>query len=186
MVPRESVYEFMLTIDDYLNLMLYNHSINKEIQKNNKTNRILTACVFFILGIYLIFKREETIAGFLGLFCTYIGIFSLFGSRKQKNQTKEKFILYIHENYKARLNIPVKLWITDEFLCMQDDLSDLKIKIQNINAVDEINQDLFIRYYTCEFVIIPKSMENYERFKQALQLAINTDIPWTLDPSWKW
>ena len=57
MVPRESVYEFMLTIDDYLNLMLYNYSINKEIQKNDKTNRIWTACVFSILGIYLIFKR---------------------------------------------------------------------------------------------------------------------------------
>lgn len=177
----------MLTIDDYLNLFLFNLSRDKEKKKTHRNRRFWVTSVSLVIGLLLIFKTKGDILGFFGVLIIFYAIYFFFNyPRTAKKHQEQEFILYIHDNYKGRFNLAVQLWLEADCLCTKDAVGEYKFNLQKIIAVDEIATNLFVKTYSNEFVIIPKTLENFEQFKKELQLALNEETSWNLALDWKW
>ena len=182
-----NMYQYILTIDDYLNLFLFNLSRDKEKKKENRNTRLWLTSVFLIIGLLLLFKTQGDISGMFGVLIIFYTIYFFFNyPHTTKKQKKQEFILYIHDTYKGRFDLPVKLWLEDDSLCTKDAVGEYKFNLQKITAIDEIAQNIFIKTYSNEYIVIPKTIENFEQFKKEFQSTLNEEIPWNLALDWKW
>lgn len=182
-----NMYQYMLTLDDYLNLFLFNLSRNKEKKKENRNTRFWITSVFLMIGLLLIFKTQGELSGMFGVLIILYTIYFFFNyPHSTKKQKKKEFILYIHENYRGRFNLPVQLWLEANSLCTKDAVGEYKFNLQKITEIDEIATNLFIKTYSNEFVIIPKTIENFEQFRREFQSALNEETQWNLKLDWKW
>ena len=105
----------------------------------------------------------------------------------QRRHCKKHYEKHIIENYKNRIVIKSELGFEDGFIVSVGDNQEGKIKITEIQEINEISENLFIKIKTGESLIIASIFSEYDKLKkQLVKLIESLGIEWYKYLDWKW
>ena len=178
------MYKITLDKDDFLRYQLYTASKSKRIKNKRIRTWILLTISFLVLGLTL----RQSDDRFLSYYFIGFSIITLiFYPLYQRKQYKKHYEKHIQENYQNRIGIVSELGFEDGYIVSKADNQEGKIKITEIQEINEIADNLFIKIKTGESVIIPSSLGEFSKLKEELtDLISSLDISWNNQPGWKW
>ena len=178
------MYKILLNEKDFLEYQLYTASKSKRIKKKRIIVWISTTFFFLILGF--LFHESNNI--FLRNYFLIAGLISLvLFPFYQRWKYKKHYLKHIRENHKNKFGIESNVEFNKDFLMTSDQNSEGKIKMSEIEQINEISGHIFIKTKTGESLIIPKEKIQVEKFIQDLSSITNElNINWNKELGWKW
>mgnify|MGYP006306540257 CR=1 FL=1 len=178
------MYKITLDKEDYLRYQLFTASKSKRIKNKRIRTWILLTISFLVLGLAL---RQNTNKYLSYYFIGFSIITLIFYPFYQRRQYKKHYEKHINENYKNRIGIESKLGFADGFIVSIGDNQEGKIKITEIQGINEITDNLFIKIKSGESVIVPARFSGYNKLKKQLNDLIEPlGIAWNNQFDWKW
>lgn len=177
--------EYTLEQPDFLEFQLFSASKSERILKSRRNSRIVLPIVYFILGT-LLFVFADIVFGVV-----FIGI-GLAWYYFHPNFTRKRYIRhfekYLNENYRNRFGKPISLKFGEEFIETADYLSESKMRIREVEEINEIKDYYFLKVSSGESLIIPKNRLNERSdFHQYIsKLANDLGIKYNTELNWKW
>ena len=177
--------EYSLEQPDFLEFQLFTASKSERIIKSRKISRIRLPIVYLILGIVLLLFADLIFAlVFIGIGLAWYFLHPNFMRKRYIRHFKK----YLNENYKNRFGKPVSLKFGDEFIESADYLSESKMRIRELEEINEIKDYYFLKVSSGESFIIPKNRINdgsefheyISKLAKALEITYNTEL------NWKW
>ena len=178
------MYKITLDKEDFLRYQLFTVSKSKRIKNKRIRTWILLSFSFLVLGLALSQNADRFLSyWFIGVsLITFI--FYPFYQRKQYKKHYEK---HIDENYQNRIGIESELGFEEGYLISRADSHEGKIKLTEIQEINEISDNLFIKIKSGESFIIPSSLPDFNKFKEELSvLNTNLAVDWNMLLDWKW
>lgn len=178
------MYKIILKQEDFLNYQLFTASKSKQTRKKRISTWLILTGLMLSIGFVALQKEEK----FLAYYFLIFGIITLvFYPYYQRIQYKKHFLKHIIEHYQNRFGAESELGFKNGFIINSSDEREGKIKLSEIDIINEIDDNVFIKIKTGESVIVPKRAEGYDELKQELQkIATNLDIQWNEELEWKW
>jgi len=178
------MYKITLDKNDFLRYQLFTASKSKRIKNKRIRTWLLLTISFLILGLAL---RQNTDRFLSYYFIGFSIITLIFYPLYQRRQYKKHYEKHIQENYHNRIGIESELGFENGYIVNISDNQEGKIKISEIQEINEIADNLFIKIKTGESVIIPTRFENYPKLKEELtDLISSLNITWIYQTDWKW
>jgi len=177
--------EYTLEQPDFLEFQLFSASKSERIIKSRRNSRIRLPIVYFILGLVLLVLTDPIFAlVFIGIGLAWYFLHPNF-MRKRYVRHFEK---YLHENYKNRFGKRVSLKFGDEFIESTDYLSESKMRIRELEEINEIKDYYFLKVSSGESFIIPKNRikEGSEFHEYISKLTKDLEIKYNTELNWKW
>jgi hypothetical protein len=176
--------KFKLDQNDFLNFQLFTVSKSKMIRNKRIRGWILLIITFLCLS-YLFSGGDDRFLTYYFLSATLlVAIFYPFYFRWRYKKHYER---YVSETYKNRFGQISELDLNEEYLTIKDYASDSKVKISEIEKVDEISDNIFIKIKTGETLIVPKKINAIDDFKKALLNSFkNNKVEWNIETDWRW
>ena len=171
--------------EDYLEHQLFIASISDRIKKKRLRAKILWPSLYIIFG--LLFARDENIQP--AVVFTTLGVLWFFlYPIWEKHHFRRHYQAFIKENYKDRFHKIISVEVTDNFILTSDDGSESKISTAEIEEINEIPSNIFIRFKGGQSLILPKNkISDIESIKTRLKnLALSLNIKYVIDNQWKW
>lgn len=178
------MYKITLEKEDFLRYQLFTASKSKQIRNKRIRSWILLTVSFLVLGLSL----DQNTDSFLSYYFIGFSIITLiFYPLYQRRQYKKHYEKHINENYQNRIGIESQLGFENGYIVNIADHQEGKVKISEIQEINEIADNLFIKIKTGESVIIPSRFEDFSKLKKELtDLISSLDISWHKQINWKW
>jgi len=178
------MYKITLDKDDFLRFQLFTASKSKRIKNKRIRGWILTTFSFLCLG-FILSENEDK---FLSYYFFIIAVISLFFYPLYNRwRYKKHYAKYIEENYKNRMGVECEISINGEYLNTKDHTGEGKIKLIEIEEINEIAEDLFIKVKSGENLIIPRRIDSYDNFIAELKdTTKDSKTEWNDELNWKW
>ena len=178
------MYKIILEKEDFLNYQLFTASKSKQIKKK----RILTWLIFTALMLSLGFVMLQRTEKFLAYYFLIFGVVTLvFYPYYQRIQYKKHFLKHIDENYKNRIGKESELGFEGGYIISSAEASEGKIKLSEIEIINETANNLFIKLHSGDSLIVPVRLSNYKDFKSELTAVTESlDVKWNIELDWKW
>jgi hypothetical protein len=178
------MYKISLEKEDFLRYQLYTASQSKSIRKKRIRTWILLTISFFILGLVLLQNSDKFLSFyFIGFSLLTFILFPFY----QRRQYKIHYEKHINENYRNRFGIESEIRFEDGFLISKTDAQEGKIKLTEIQEINEITGNLFIKIKTGESIIIPSRYGEFNKLKEELVYLISPlGVEWKKQLNWKW
>lgn len=178
------MYRIKLDKEDFLRHQLFTASKSKRIRNTRIKSWILVTISFLVLGL----ATRQNIDGFISNYFIGVSIFTLitypFYQRWRYRKHYEK---HINENYTNRFGVESELRFEDGYIVNVAENEEGKIKITEIQEINEIVDNLFIKIKTGGSVIVPSKLPEYEMLKKQLaDLVEPLGIVWNTQLDWKW
>ena len=171
--------------EDYLEHQLFIASISDRIKKKRLRAKILWPSLYIIFG--LLFARDENML-FAVVFISIAALWFFLYPIWEKHHFKKHYQAFINETYKDTFHKIISAEITDNFILTSDDGSESKISTGEIEEINEIPSNIFIRFKGGQSLILPKNkISDIESVKNRLKnLALSLNIKYVVDNQWKW
>lgn len=178
------MYKITLDKDDFLRYQLFTASKSKRIKNKRIRTWILLTISFLVLGLAI--RQNED--GFLSYYFIGFSLITLiFYPLYQRRHYKKHYEKHIDENYANRIGIESELGFENGFIVSVGDNQEGKIKLTEIQEINEISENLFIKIKTGESVIIPSRYNEYDNLKKQLSdLVEPLGVTWINQQDWKW
>lgn len=178
------MYKITLDKEDFLRYQLFTASKSKRIRNKRIRTWILLTLSFLLLGLALSLNMDRFLSFyFIGLSLITL-IFYPFYQRRQYKKHYEKHII---ENYANRIGVESELGFEEDYIVSKAANQEGKIKITEIQEINEISENLFIKIKTGESVIIPSGFYEFDSLKKQLKdLTESLGIAWNIHLDWKW
>lgn len=178
------MYKIILDKEDFLRYQLYTASQSKRIKNKRIRTWILLTISFFVLGLALQQSTDKFLSYYFIGFSLITLIFYPIYQRRQYRRHYEK---HIKENYQNRIGIESELGFENGFLISKTESQEGKIKLTEIQEINEISDNLFIKIRTGESVIIPSRFGEFNKFKEEIvDLISPLGVEWKKQFDWKW
>ncbi|MBK7213670.1 MAG: hypothetical protein IPH88_10345 [Bacteroidales bacterium] len=178
------MYQIIVEKEDFLRFQLFTASKSKRIRKKRITSWILMTSSFLCLGLVF----GDDVDKFLAYYFLTVSIISLFFYPYYTRwKYKKHFQKHIEENYNNKMGLPSEISFDQEYLITKDKTSEGRIKLTEIELINEIKEDLFIKFYTGETLIVPARNPDFESFKSELASTLpDPKIQWNKEYNWRW
>lgn len=178
------MYRITLDKDDYLRCQLFTASKSKRIKNQRIRTWILLTISFLVLGLVL---RQST-DRFLSYFFIGFSIITLFlYPLYQRRQYKKHYEKHINEHYANRIGVESELGFENGFIVSVGDNQEGRVKLTEIQEINEISENLFIKIKTGESMIIPSRFSEYDKLKKELNDIVKPlGVEWNNQFDWKW
>jgi hypothetical protein len=178
------MYKITLDKDDFLRYQLFTASKSKRIKNKRIRTWILLTISFLILGLALSQNPDR----FLSYYFIGFSIITLiFYPLYQRRHYKKHYEKHISENYTNRIGVESELGFENGFIVSVGNNQEGKIKLTEIQEINEISENLFIKIKTGESVIIPSRFSEYNHLKKQLNdLVEPLGVAWNNQLDWKW
>ncbi len=180
---------YQLHKNDYLQLHLFNASKSASLKKRFKKAWIVwTLCFLGLSAAFYLVGNKGDIANFLTLYFLVMAFYMLFfWPAKQKKTLKKSYEATIDDVYKNRYGHDIQLRLSADGIETSDFSGEAKLRVQNIEAITEVQTHFFIKLRTGETLIIPKSgfaditsiREELKRIASRLNINYATDLSWS-------
>lgn len=171
--------EYKIEENDFLAYQLFTASKSKRINQRKKKETYLIFFASLLLGVYFYFQSN---VGLVFYCCSVAVLTLLFYSKYYNWKYKQHYKKFIQENYSNRFGEQVELSINDDFLYSKDKTGEGKIKLEEIEVINETENHFFIKISTGTSLIIPKdSLKSSTDLKSkfdSLGSKIETDLNW--------
>lgn len=176
--------KFLVNKNDFLTFQLYAASKSKSIKRRKIIGSIITTFSFIVLALVFIDYKDKILTYyFLGLAILNLFLYPIY----IKWVYKRHYSKYIDEYYKNKIDIESDVCFNDEFLCVIDKSGEVKIRLSEIEEINEISDNLYIKITSGISLIFPKRNPDYTQFKVELEkIATNSNIIWNKELAWKW
>ncbi|XLS27930.1 YcxB family protein [Flavobacteriaceae bacterium M23B6Z8] len=173
---------YQLTNSDFLEYQLYTSSKSELIKKRRFRSRIIIPIIYLILGLF--FANHSGKFG-IGIAFVIFGIlWFIFYPLYSKWRYKNHFKKHVEENYKNRINKPVKIDFDENSLNAKDFTSESRINGTELKELIETKDHFFIKLTTDLSLIVPKhSIENQSEFKMRVT---ELGAEYVDELNWKW
>lgn len=178
------MYKYSLDKHDFLRYQLYTASYSSRMKRQRIREWVLITLAFVCIA-FLLSENKSLLLTYIFLIIAAANFlfYPLISRYIYRNIYKNN----IAEHYTKRENQPIDMEITDDHLILRDPTGDIRLKLNQIIKVFEIKDNLFIRVKTGSTIIIPRRMQDYEKFKTELQNQTKeVDVEWVKDIHWKW
>ncbi|MEM7575520.1 MAG: YcxB family protein [Bacteroidota bacterium] len=178
------MYKITLEQEDFLRYQLFTASQSKRIRQKRIRSWILLTVSFLVLGIVLIQDPNQSSSYyFLALSIITLILYPIY----QRWQYKRHYEKHIADNYANRIGIESELVFEDGLIISRGANQEGKIKLTEIQEINEISDNLFIKIKTGESIIIPSRIYEYGRLKEELNELIQLlGVSWNEYFDWKW
>ena len=173
--------EFILEEKDFVNYHLFSISENKNAKKIESIGKYVLAGFFLCFGLNLYNSNNIEFAIFFGILAIASILFfnKLYKSRMVKLQSK-----IVKNSYAKRIGEKENMEFTSDYLITEDKTGQSKIKRSEIECVNEVPNNFFIKLSNgSSFIVSKKGLVNIDQFKDECK-ALNITIIEHLD--WKW
>ncbi len=145
--------KYELTEDDYLAYQIHASSVSERIQaKKRKQHQFLViGCIIVALFFFFVGKLFMVV-----LLVFYAFVAGLFFKKYFDWRYKQHYKAYIKEVYKNRFGIIAELEFAADVIRSKDRIGEGKVKLNEIERVDETDSHLFMKISNGESFIIPK------------------------------
>ena len=177
--------EYSLQKEDFLTYQLYTASNSEQVQKKRRRNRLLVPLVYVILA-FALYMVESTVLAIV--FLVFAALWLFFYPRYGRRRYEKHFDKFIDEHYQNRLGKTGTISLEEDHILMKDYTGESKIKLEAIEAIDEIQHYYFIRFSSGVSLILPKRrIANLEEVEPAItDLVQKLQIPHQVNLDWKW
>ena len=177
-------FEYSLSKDNYLNYFLYNANHSKIIVNNRKKSMLFLIIFMIIMLLYVNFKNFNYIQNIV-LVPFYMLIFLLY-----KYYNKRKYInhfqKYIEEKLSERVGKNFYTEFQNDKILGKEGNSESLISYKDFNEIIEIEKYIFVKIFSTETLILPKSINNFEKIKSNLKIISKEyNIPYNEELNWE-
>ena len=172
--------EYSLTNEDFLEHQLYEASKSKRVKSKRFKTRIITPIIYLILGL-VSFASGYKILFPLIMFLFAILWYLFYPTRSRKIHIKH-YNNHIKDTYKNRINKPIEIEFNKDYVYIEDNGSESKIKTSELKSLIELKNHFLIKLKTDLSLIVPKrEINNIDVFKT---LFVNLNIPIIEELNW--
>lgn len=178
------MYRITLDKEDFLRYQLFTVSQSKRMKNKRIRNWILLTTSFLLLGLAL-WQDADNFFSYYFFGCSIITL--IFYPVYHRWLYKRHFQKHIEENYKTRVGIESELGFDNEYIISKADSQEGKVKLTQIQEINEISENLFIKLQTGESMIVPTGNPDFSKLKDELKgITTTISIPWNYQPDWRW
>ncbi len=173
---------YQLTNSDFLAYQLYTSSKSELHKKRRFRSRIIIPIIYILFGLYLANKNEDNGIGilFAGIGILWFAFYPMYA----KWRYKRHFTKHVEENYKNRINKPVKIDFDENSVNAKDFTSESRINGTELKELIEIKDHFFIKLATDLSLIVPKhSILDQMEFKKRV---IGLGAEYIDERNWEW
>ncbi len=173
---------YKLTNSDFLEYQLYASSKSELHKKKRFRFRLIIPILYLVIGIYSASQNGKFGIGiaFILFGVLWFACYPLYSRWTHKNHFKK----HIKENYKNRINKPVKIDFGTNSVNVKDFTSESRINGTELKELIETKNHFFIKLTTDVALIVPKhSIENQTEFKKRVT---ELGAKYVNDLNWKW
>ncbi|MCF8714524.1 YcxB family protein [Joostella atrarenae] len=173
--------EFILEENDFLDYHLFSISDNKNSKKIEKIGKFVLAGLFLYFGLNLYNSDNIELAILFGVLAV---LSILFFNKFYKSRMKKHQLKIIKSTYSKRIGEKETMEFTPDYLITEDKTGQGKTKLSEIECVNEIPNNFFIKLSNgSSFIVSKKGLANLDEFKKKWK-ALN--IPIIEHLNWKW
>ncbi|TKG95121.1 hypothetical protein EYV94_10425 [Puteibacter caeruleilacunae] len=178
------MYKITLSKDDFLRFQLFTASRSKRIKtKRTRTWLILTAS-FIVLGLLFLQREDKFLSYYFFVFSLLTLIFYPMYERKHYRKHYKK---HIREHLSNKIGVESQIGFVDGYIISRSENQESKVRITEIEEINEIAENLFIKIKTGESLIVPSRLECYNELKdQVAEVTRSLNIGWSKQLDWKW
>ncbi len=178
-------YQWKMSENDYLTYQLYHYSQSKEKQQRRRRGMWIFVAFMFVFAA-IGFTLESDFLMYYGLGFAVLSI--LFYPKYHKRRIYKHFYNHIKETYHAKIDINTEAEFTEEWLYLKTDVSETKIKSNQIENFVELSNHILVKLKFGETIVIPKAeIKALENLKSTFdQLSDSLDVPYFKNEAWKW
>ncbi|WP_405246874.1 YcxB family protein [Cellulophaga sp. Asnod2-G02] len=173
--------EFVLEEKDFVDYHLFSISENKNAKKIERIGKYVLVGFFIYFGLNLYNSDNIELAILFGILAILSILFfnKLYKSRMLKHQSK-----IVRNSYAKRIGEKENIEFTSDYLITEDKTGQGKTKLSEIECVNEVPNNFFIKLSNgSSFIVSKKGLENLDQLKNEWK-ALNISIIEHLD--WKW
>jgi Ca2+/Na+ antiporter len=176
--------KFILNKKDFLRFQLYTASKSKSVRKRKIAGWIIVTSFFIILAILFLNYKDN----FLTYYFLIIAILTLvLYPTYIKWVYKRHYSKLVDEYYKNKIEIESEISFTDEFICIIDQSGEVKIKLSEIEEINEIGESLYLKIKNGVSLIFPKNSPDFDEFESELtEVVKKLSIAWNKELNWRW
>lgn len=172
---------YTLAEDDFLTFQLFNASTSSRLQKRKTRARILFPVAFLSLALMFYLDSDTRMSAY------FVGcalVFGLFYGKYMSWRYKFHYTKQVKHYYSGLFGNHICLDLQDGYLLTQDSTSEAKVKISEIEVINEISSHFFVKVSDANSLIIPKSQQVDALALKNKFKELNIEINECLD--WKW
>lgn len=175
---------YHLTKEDHLAFQLYDASTSERIRKKRRYSRLRVPIVYLILGAVLIWAALLE----FGLLMMVIGALWYFIYPKyEAKRYKKHFQEYVDENFKEKHNEAAKLELDMEHIYGSSSLGESKIKVSEVDRIEETSEHIFIRVGAMGFVVPKRKVDDLNELNAWVNKVVaQYGVPHNVNLNWKW
>ena len=175
------IVEFRIEETDFLDFQLFTASKSERINRKKRNGWAAITLGSLVIAAYFYLNQDNALAMYFGLVAVASAIFypKYFIWRYKSHYTT-----YIRENYSKRFGQLERMEISTDFIVFSDKTGEGKVKLSEIETVNETARHFFIAISTGGSIIIPKSqLDNPAALKATFTgLGLNVKD----ETNWRW
>jgi hypothetical protein len=173
--------EYKIEENDYLEFQLFTASKSNRIRQRKVTSWILITLISLFSGGYFYLKNHLPMTIYFGITALISAIlYPIYFKWRHKKHYKK----HIRENYHKQFGTTKQLEITAEYIYSSDSAGEGKIKVSEVDEINETQNHFFLKISTGLSLIIPKrEINDSDLLKNEMEgfgLKINNEL------NWKW
>ena len=174
---------YALDREDFLTLQLYVASHSPQVKKMRRMSWLIIPIIYGLIA--LIFWKDLAFSiTFFVLGILWLIIYPFF----QRKRYIKIYGRHLDEIYKNRFEKPIELTFGKDNISSKDYSGEGKMKLSEIEKINEIRNYFYIKFTTGVSHIIPKQkIEKSNEVKKFLKdLAKKHNIPYQTELEWQW
>ena len=176
---------YSLDKEDFLTFQLFTAAHSPYIKKMRRINWLLIPVLYVIFSIIFYFLTDPIFSlGFLVLAILWLVFYPYF----QKRRYEKVYRKHNEEIFKNRFGKQIDLSFTKDQVISKDYSGEGKMKLEEIEEINEISDYYFLKFTTGVSLIIPKQkIDTLDKVKDFLdKLAKKLHIKHDVDLKWEW
>lgn len=177
-------HQWAMGEEDFLIYQLYHFKSTGKIKKAMRTGWLWIGGAFLV-ALFGYFQDIQFIIIYGLIFGAYMAFFYLY---LYKRRLLKYFKRHVLENYHERFDRMGTLQFGAEWLFLNSEFSEMKIKNSQIQHFTELPSHILLKLKYGEMVIIPKEKVATfnELYSEIEDISDRLDVPFFKDLSWKW
>jgi hypothetical protein len=173
-----------LDISDHLTFQLYTVSKNPETKKKKIRGWIGMTITFFCLS-YLSYTYNDATLSIYFLFVAIVFLF--FYPFYWKWRYKRHYLKHVSELYKNNTGEASTITFEKDFISTTDNFGEIKLKVSEIEEINEIKNYYFIKSRNGLSLIISKvKSESLKEIQERIKSLTESGIKHNVDLNWNW
>jgi Ca2+/Na+ antiporter len=176
---------FLLEKEALVNMNLYRIAQSESILKTRKTAQIIVTALPIFVAIYFYVYGNMTIVLLSLLFS--VAAYILYPLRDARFY-KKKITANVIQANQDKFEQQITLTFDEQYLSSEINGNEGKVELSEIEQIDEIQNEIFIKTKTGQSIFIPKNgVSNISDFIPFLKkLSTTLNIPYLVDLDWKY